>query len=418
MIVKYFILIILIVSPVRLWCQDYKEEKSEQEKRLQELRSEISAVEKQISQTSTQKEALDDQLSLLEHKLSLRKRAIFELKKDIGTNERDLGKTQNRLSELQVELVQIEGDISTLTKEITALETIVTKRAVHAYKHWIWNELQSILSAEDFNQAFTRKRYFQAVAERDIKNVQQLKTKLEELRQLRLQELSLQATTISVEQELKDGLQYKRELSDEVESEQKSLLKEKKNKLQILSKIKYNQSLLFKELAQKRKAADRVEAIIADLIAKAKSSPVEVDLPSGSTFSGLKGRMNWPAEGRIISRFGKQINPQLKTWTENTGIDIKSAPGAEVQAVAEGKVTYITWLRGFGTTLIIGHQDGYYTVYTHLDEVYCNPGSKVTQGQIIGTLSSEDTGAQGVLHFEIWEKKNKQDPEKWLKPKG
>ena len=41
------------------------------------------------------------------------------------------------------------------------------------------------------------------------------------------------------------------------------------------------------------------------------------------SFHALQGQLPWPAGGRIISKFGKQWNPKLKTTTENPGIDIK-----------------------------------------------------------------------------------------------
>ena len=41
------------------------------------------------------------------------------------------------------------------------------------------------------------------------------------------------------------------------------------------------------------------------------------------SFASLKSQLPWPAEGRIITKFGRQWNPKLKTTTENPGIDIR-----------------------------------------------------------------------------------------------
>ena len=41
------------------------------------------------------------------------------------------------------------------------------------------------------------------------------------------------------------------------------------------------------------------------------------------SFKALRGQLPWPADGRVISKFGRQWNPKLKTTTENPGIDIK-----------------------------------------------------------------------------------------------
>ena len=46
------------------------------------------------------------------------------------------------------------------------------------------------------------------------------------------------------------------------------------------------------------------------------------------SFKALRGKLPWPAEGRVITKFGRQWNSKLKTTTENPGIDIKGQPGS------------------------------------------------------------------------------------------
>ena len=64
------------------------------------------------------------------------------------------------------------------------------------------------------------------------------------------------------------------------------------------------------------------------------------------SFRALKGQLPWPAQGRIIAKFGNQWNPKLKTTTENPGIDIKGQPGSAIRTVLGGVVTTITYIRG------------------------------------------------------------------------
>jgi murein DD-endopeptidase MepM/ murein hydrolase activator NlpD len=158
-------------------------------------------------------------------------------------------------------------------------------------------------------------------------------------------------------------------------------------------------------------------AVLEEKAREAAAIPISKIFPEVD-FISLRGKMEWPTQGKITSHFGRVLNQELKTWTENTGIDIEATNGAPVKAVASGKVTVVTWLRGYGNTMIISHPNDFYTVYTHLDEVLVNPGSNVKGGTVIATVG--DAGARGKpkLHFEIWEKKEKQNPEKWLKKRG
>ena len=38
----------------------------------------------------------------------------------------------------------------------------------------------------------------------------------------------------------------------------------------------------------------------------------------------MKRKLDWPAKGKIITKFGKQINTTLNTVTENIGINIET----------------------------------------------------------------------------------------------
>ncbi|HJL85338.1 MAG TPA: M23 family metallopeptidase, partial [Candidatus Marinimicrobia bacterium] len=107
-------------------------------------------------------------------------------------------------------------------------------------------------------------------------------------------------------------------------------------------------------------------------------------------------------------------NPTLKTITENTGVDIKSNAGSEVQAVFSGIVTTVTYIRGYGNTVIIDHGGGFYTVYTHVEDVEVDENAFVRARQIIAHVGKLDSGSGSKLHFEIWSNREKLNPEHWL----
>ena len=113
---------------------------------------------------------------------------------------------------------------------------------------------------------------------------------------------------------------------------------------------------------------------------------------------------------KIIKDFGPQWNPKLNTTLYNPGIDIAANPTASVRAVFDGLVTTITFISGYGTTVIIDHDNGYFTVFTHLDNLLVNKNMLVKEGQKIGFISKDSQ----VGHFEIWGDNKTLNPEEWL----
>ena len=112
-----------------------------------------------------------------------------------------------------------------------------------------------------------------------------------------------------------------------------------------------------------------------------------------------------------------QWNPKLKTTTENTGIDIKGQPGSQIKSVLGGVVTTITFLRGFGTTIIIDHGSGFFTVYSHVANFEVTEDSQVRSGDVIAYMGDSGSINGSQLHFEIWGQGKKLNPEDWLRNK-
>ncbi len=388
------------------------------QRRLEKLRREIDAVEKLVVEASLREQALSDLLANLDRKLSLRKQLLRELVRSRKTIERELDNAWRQLRRVRTDIGRAEGDIAALERDITSLRALVAKRAVYAYKRWRWDELRLILAAENFNQALTRKKYFNIIAMRDHRNLEILKEKTELLSQYKSEKVSSEKKLTAVKKKITRRLAQKNRVITEEKKEESTLTRERQSKSDLLVKIKQDRSELLKELEAKKEAALEIERMIVSLEKRKDTAREVAVLFPDLEFSKLRGRMGWPASGKVVAKFGNQLNPKLKTWTENTGIDIKAPPGSPVYSVAAGKVTVVTWMRGYGSTLIISHPGGYYTVYTHLDEILVNAGSIVKGGTKIATVGDSGSLEGSRLHFELWERKLKHDPEKWLKKRG
>ncbi len=131
-----------------------------------------------------------------------------------------------------------------------------------------------------------------------------------------------------------------------------------------------------------------------------------------------KGRLPWPVEGRVVTKFGVEKHPQFNTSTRNNGIDIAPLKkDAVVKAVHAGKVVYADYFQGYGNLLILDHGLSYYSLYGHCSSFLAAIGDLVEAEQPLAV--SGDTGSlKGVsLYLEIRNKAKPLDPLKWLTPR-
>lgn len=142
------------------------------------------------------------------------------------------------------------------------------------------------------------------------------------------------------------------------------------------------------------------------------------DLPTGGNFENYKGKLPFPVEGRytIVKRFGRQKHPTLQhVETTNSGIDMQTAPGASVRSVFDGEVSAVFRPDGYNNVVVIRH-GSYMTVYANLGSITVSTGQKVKAGQSIGTVYTDSNdGNRSILHFEIRNRRQKENPELWLR---
>lgn len=126
---------------------------------------------------------------------------------------------------------------------------------------------------------------------------------------------------------------------------------------------------------------------------------------SSATYS-VRG-WNWPAQGRITSRFS--LKPPA-----NKGIDISGKLGEPVKAAANGEVVYAgSDLSGYGKLIILKHNSSYLSAYAHNKEMFVREGDSVKAGQKIAEIGSTGT-TEPKLHFEIRRNGKPVDPMGYL----
>lgn len=85
-------------------------------------------------------------------------------------------------------------------------------------------------------------------------------------------------------------------------------------------------------------------------------------------------------------------------------VDLASYIGADVYASAAGRVIVSRasgWNGGYGNYIVIEHNNGTQTLYSHLSRNLVSVGQSVDQGQVIGLLGNTGLSTGPHLHFEL-----------------
>jgi len=208
-------------------------------------------------------------------------------------------------------------------------------------------------------------------------------------------------------------LKSRQELLRRQNSAQKTMVKTKQGEL---AKTHEQQARLTRELENLQNAALGLNRLVKKLQKRAPyRSEGTSDLPIA------RGSLSWPSQGRVISRYGREDVPGLKTWIVREGIRIATERGAPVRAALAGKVIYSGPFRAYGNVVIIDHEMGFFTIYGLLSRIDASKGQDVATLAQLG-LAGEDTQAMSsgnkssgsAVYFEIRKGDRALDPLKWL----
>jgi septal ring factor EnvC (AmiA/AmiB activator) len=129
----------------------------------------------------------------------------------------------------------------------------------------------------------------------------------------------------------------------------------------------------------------------------------------------FRGALEWPATGRLNSRFG-QSEGRLGGSAVKNGIEIASTEDRPVRAVHGGTVAYADAFTGLGTLVILDHGGNNYSLYGYLGSVSVQMGAMVDTGAEIARVGASPAGPP-ALYFELRIDGKPTDPVQWLKPR-
>lgn len=358
--------------------------------RRAQLEKEIAILDQQIKDNAKQSASALTRLSLVRNKVAARKALIQESDNEIASINRQISTKQSSINEIQARL-----------DTMTAYYARLVKGAYKNRDPKVW--YMYILASDNLGQGLRRYAFL-----RDLS------------KEMNAQAVKIKQVQAELEAE-KAGLEKMKAEAQKIRAgrvkELSALQSEEKDAKSITTRLQKEKTRYQKELNEKKRQAQALEREVKTAITKSKKPSVQVDYKLSDKFSANKGKLPWPVQGSITSRFGKQFHPVFKQLQlpPNNGITIAVPKDAEVSCVFDGVVAQISILPGYHQCILVQHGN-YFTLYCKIKNVYVKHGDKVKTGQKLGTVDT--INGETTFHFEIWnDKTTPQNPEVWLRPR-
>lgn len=439
---KYLLTIITVLGTAGLLMgQTTPSSKEELERERKEIQNELKEIQDMYNKVKGQTKQSLGQLNMLARKINLQERYISSINKELRMIDDDLYRSN-------LEIYRLQRQLDTLKSEYA-------RTIVYAYKNRSsFDYVNFIFSATSFNDAIRRIAYlksYRAYREKQVATINETQVLIAKRQQQQLGRKQQKNETLQNQTKERNELAVQKKEKDQVVSK----LKSEGNQLQkqIAAKKKRDRDLnralvaiIKREMdAAKKKETDRLSAekkerdriaaekkkneiaanptnpvttaVKPDLAEKKPVSYLEVDAPDialGTDFTKAKGKLPWPVDKRIILiPFGRyEVEGFSKIYDDNPGLTIGTPAGSAVKAVFEGEVIAI---HNYGEAAAVVVRHGkYFTTYGNLSSVSVGKGTLVKRGQAIGRAGEADDGSGGQVNFMLMIENKNVNPALWL----
>jgi len=373
---------------------------------LEQLQSRIESLKKELDSTQEAHSEAADALKKSELSISDANRKLFELSQQQKTN--------------RTALQSLQREKSSLSDTIQRQQQLLGKQLYQQYLNGQHSYAQVVLTQHDPSAVARELHYFSYVARARADLINSLKKNLD-----RVATLNEQTST---------ALQQISDLKSEQEKQRKQLESEKSDRKSVLDKlatqIKAQRGEISKLRRDEKRLSDLVERLARiipaqpkpqklakprqdsgqKLDAGQKNEAIPTEAFSGSGFATLKGKLHLPVRGNVVNRFGAMREDSGISWK---GLFIKAGEGEDVKSIADGRVVFADWLRGFGNLMIIDHGGGFMSLYGNNQALLRRVGDAVAAGDSIASVGNSGGNEAPGLYFELRHQSKPFDPLNW-----
>jgi murein hydrolase activator len=356
---------------------------------------------------------IDKDLEGLKKKIEREKQGISQVQKKEGSVlqtlekiEGELDKKSKLLKEANVRLSAVASEMRQKQAEAESIKISMAHRRelfrnrVTALYRWYRGGTPFILFNGDpsLGSFLLRKHYLESTLAFDRVLIAQLSEQTQQRDTL--------AKTLALKKEELDG---QRQVLAEA---QESVRKEAQNKKVLLASLRQEKESRIRAVKELEQAALRLQKMMEEISRRAVSKPP--DIRPGVGLGALRGKLDWPVKGELISGFGKARHREVAVEVFHNGIDIEAPIGEEVKAVEKGTIVFADRFSGYGKMVIVDHGERYYTIYAHLSEILKKNGDTVSRGEALGRAGDSDSLSGAKLYFEMRKDGRSIDPVPWF----
>lgn len=357
----------------------------------------LYVVTPQVVAQQADLENIQQQIAAAQKQKAAREAKRDEILDTLQSQEKKISNIAKELNQINLAIIQNNAQIKTFEREIAAL-----KHALAIQRNHLGQQIRSAFVAGDYDLA---KMIFN---QEDIAELERMLTYYQYIYKDR-------KTAID---EFRQGIARIQKVEQALEVEQKRTMR--------LSARLEGQSIeLASEQFARQKSLDALQAQIDSDIARierlqideqrltqaiAEATRKQTLTESLVGLANFKGGLTIPADGVVHYHFGKRREGQLK-WK---GVVINGDSGSSITSVANGKVLFADWLRGFGLVLVVDHGAGYMTVYGHNQALLKSVGDLVNRGETIALMGQSGGQSTPNLYFELRHKGIPLNPKQWF----
>lgn len=360
-------------------------QKIERERRtLEKLKDEIRESKTHADEAEKKKGSALQAMQDLDDRLMLRRQEHQGINRQLKEKDREL-------EEINQQIVDLRTRLRDRRKSILA-------RLRVQYMEGRFGHLKGLMEAASYSDLERRFQYLSTVSRREFDLMDGYRLDVERLQQVERQRVEAR----------EQMLVFKRDIEKKMEE----IRGIKKQKQVLLARLTEEKEFYDRAVAELERSAARVDTLLRALEQKRKAAALR---PKGSLgLHQFKGTLQWPAEGEVVTFFGRQKHPTFDTYVQRKGIEIRANEGSAIKAVSTGTVAYADWLKGYGLLLILDHADGFFSLYAHASKLLVKVGDHVQTGQVIGETGDTGMTGEGTLYFELRDGAEPVDPLIWL----
>lgn len=371
---------LLVLSVSLLSAQTAERLRTESQSRRTSER--LVALQREAASLAAQERSLLVELRRLEIERNLRTEELKELDADASEIARELGTTGNQIDALEAQELESRP----------ALEA----RIVEIYKLGSAGYIRLLFNVSDLKEFGRAYRMVSALSVIDRQRAADHQKTL----------VQLGAARAALEQRRRELAK----LQSGAETARTGAARAALAHQQLIAQIDKRRDLTA-ELASELQAAQR--QLQQTLAAINAGVPRAVTAGSALPIRPFRGDLDWPVNGRVMTRFGRTGNT-VSSLSAQRGIQIAAQEGMPVRAVHDGTVAFTGPFTGYGTLVIIDHGALTYTLYGQLGSVQVERGTKIDRGEVLGAAGRMLAGIPG-MYFEMRVDGKPVDPLEWLK---